>query len=133
MQIDLTVLPKGERYEKTYGQWLEVFEQIAHAAPEIIIDVSRPPASWVPLLMWLGATVYSPRVHFLDSDPLAMRCLDIDESNIVTSVFSRTQVEVLSSWRPETVDALYKCDMQWQTPRTYKCEHSTGFDITTKG
>lgn len=136
--IDLSALPfdpKGLTYEKTYGLWLDTFRHIAYIPPGNTIEVVAPPASWVPLLMWLGADVTHPRVHFKDCDPLALRCLDIasNGTGLVTSKFTRTQVEVLSSWRPETTDALYKCDMQWHTYRTARSEDAREFVVTTNG
>lgn len=109
MEIDLSTLPEGERYEDRYGAWIRIFEQVAHQPPHVSVRIIGAPWSWVPLLDALGAGIVGARDHF-------EHCASVRAawSNGPTD---RTALEVLCGFRPETADALWKCDAQWKSDR----------------
>lgn len=124
MLLDLTgIAPhSGRRYQDTYGGWLDIFKTCATLPEEETLRVRGAPWSWVPLLWHLGAVHASPpREVFEQSCPLVKAVLSALPVSALPGdeIFSitRTQLEVLCAFRPETVDALWKCDMQWKTGR----------------
>lgn len=113
----------GLRYEDTYGKYLDIFRSVAEADPLVQVDVQGPPWSWVPLLMYLGAGVHQPQMVF-ELCPLV--------AHLPPVRWDRTAVEVLCGVRPECVDALWKCDMEWKTERV-RDEGRKEFVVTTNG
>lgn len=128
MDVDLTVMPQGQRYEDRYRGYLDVFERIAKTPVNERVHVTRPPWSWVPLLRHLDCDMMDPQMFF-EHCP-AVRGALIGQS---AKDFDRTLVEVLCSFRPETADALWKCDVQWATPRARRYAPVDEFIVTTNG
>ncbi|QJT70917.1 hypothetical protein GR7B_00119 [Vibrio phage vB_VcorM_GR7B] len=112
--IDLSQMPSGGRYEDRYGSYLDIFKVVAESSEPW--TVTRPPASWVPLLNYLGADCSTPQVHF-EHDEQVSRLLNVDKSTQFCRYpfLDRTSIEVVCGFRPELVDALWKSDMQWET------------------
>lgn len=129
-RIDLDPLPQGQRYEDRYQGFMEVFKQIAHTPIDTLIEVHSPPWSWVPLLHHLNCIVFHPRDAF-------DHCALVHGAWLwlVVGACDRTAIEVLCCFRPETVDALWKCDVQWEIPpgrvRSYPAEKE--FIVTNNG
>lgn len=107
MIIDLSVMPEGKTYENTYSGYMKVFEEIAHIRGDEPVVVKDAPYSWLPLLYHLNCIILSAKQQF--EHCWMVKKLDFRSLN-------RTEVEVLCGIRPETVDALWKCDMQWDIP-----------------
>jgi hypothetical protein len=110
--INLTSLPSGKTYEDRYGAWLDLFHSIALTPPEDTIEVLNPPASWVALLLYMNCTVTFPLNHFAeDQIPLSavqeLICL-ADSGSL-----RRSDIESMCTFRPETIDGLYKFDNEW--------------------
>lgn len=127
IEIDLAVLPGGERYEDRYGGYMKVFEDIAKTPPDEMVRVSNPPWCWVPLLDHLSCLVRNPRVHW-------PHCRIVGDGTVANkSIVDRTALEILCSFRPETADALWKCDMQWRPERARAYPTLNEFIITTNG
>lgn len=126
MELNLSVLPEGRRYEDRYGKYIDIFKQVLDKieAGEHV-TVYDAPASWVPLLRYIGAWVDSWRIHF-DADELVTQLLSQSVG------FTRTEVEVLCGFRPECVDALWKVDAQWKSSHI-KSEERTEFIVTCNG
>lgn len=126
--IDLSVLPSGKRYEDAYGAYLDIFSGIAYTPGHVGVKVRGAPYCWVPLLWHLRCEVDNPRVVF-------EHCTRVKAACGMVGGFDRTEIEVLSSFRPETADALWKIDMQWGCApgrvRTYEPERN--FIVTTNG
>lgn len=114
-------LPKGETYEDQYGRWLKIFEEIAQIPRTTKVVIVRPPWCWVPLLLYLGCYVKDP-LPVWDNCNFVMRCADL--------TMTRTALEVLCAFRPETVDALYKVDMEWKVHRLREFSPEKDFLIT---
>jgi len=108
MIINLSELPNDHTYEDRYQNYMKIFKRIAHHDGAVV--AANPPACWLPLLWHLNAAFYSPRVVF-DHCPIVLRAWDGNDHPQ-----DRTSVEVLCGFRPETTDALYKCDMEWKLP-----------------
>lgn len=117
---------QGKRYEDTYGAYLKFFEFIADQPQRTNITVIGAPGSWVALLRWMDCTVVNT-VNYFDHDPEAMAAVDL-----LAGKFNRTLVEALCGLRPETVDALWKLDMQWKTERN-RNEGLRDFIVTNNG
>lgn len=104
MDMDLMQLPKGERYEDRYGGYMKLLADIA-LCTDRVVNIDNAPASWWPILWHLNCNVKSVREEF-------------EHCHLVAPLFpldlTRTAVEVLSAFRPECSDALWKCDMQWK-------------------
>lgn len=109
--LDLTEMPTGQQYEDRYRGYLEIFERIAKTPAHCKITVSHAPASWLPLLMHLNCMIVEPRCNYFAHDPLVYDAVWDGGRRL-----DRTEVEVLCALRPETVDALWKCDAQWNPP-----------------
>lgn len=127
-EIDCTEwLNKGTRYEDRYGGYLAFFQMIAEqiSGP---ITVHYAPWSWYPLLWHLNCNFGKMKLHF-DHD---VRVAYAIGANLE---LDRTEVEVLCSFRPETADALWKCDMQWllRVDRRRQYEKKDQFIVTTNG
>ena len=113
LRIDLLEMPTGERYEDRYGKYLEIFHRIATS--EECVRVYNPPWSWMPLLDYLGANCDDPIVVFPHC-PIVKEAMLKYWTMSSKEIDKRTAVEVLCGFRPETVDALWKVDMQWKLP-----------------
>lgn len=126
MQIDLRTLPAASRYEDRYQQYMDLFNRVAHTPGEVPITVNEPPWSWVPLLEHLRCVCVEPRVAF-------EHCAIVANAHNTPS--DRTYVEVMCGFRPETVDALWKCDMQWDVPKGRVRQYlpKNEFIVTTNG
>ena len=126
--VDLAVLPQGHTYEDQYRGFLRVFEQIASVPGGVQIVARNAPWSWVPLLEHLNCIIAEPRVVF-------EHCLYVKGALLTPLDRDRTFVEVMTNFRPETADALWKIDMQWSPPpgrvRTYPPFGQ--FIVTTNG
>jgi hypothetical protein len=125
MKIDLTAMPSGERYEDRYGAYMAIFKQITECNDELVY-VKNPPASWIPLLKYLNCTVYGVQFYFEHDDMVSL---------VRGYPHDRTAVEVLCGFRPETVDALWKVDTQWEVApnRRKKSEGKKEFIVTNNG
>lgn len=126
--INLTKMPVGNRYEDTYGMYLDVFERVAVTPLTVIPNVKNPPMSWIPLLQYLGAKVQGGQ-KFFDVD------FEMGDQGWY-QMKGRTAVEAMCGMRPELVDALWKCDMQWSSERLDECKgalHYQEFSVTCNG
>lgn len=124
---------RGERYEDTYGEYLKLFEFIAKTPYTVRISVHHAPWSWAPLLIHMGCKVLDPVIHFQHCGSLK-RLLEVHWEGVVAvnHRLDRTEVEVLCGYRPETADALWKCDMQWGPPRM-EYPYQQQFIVTNNG
>ena len=127
VELDLTQLPTGKTYEDCYRGYLRVFEQIAHIPSEVSVIVHNTPWSWVPLLHHLNCEIRSARVVFDHCELVKGTVIDTPLE------FDRTAVEVLCGFRPECVDALWKCDMQWDIKRERIYPITPEFIVTNNG
>jgi Domain of unknown function (DUF5591) len=125
MKIDLTELPDASRYEDRYQQYMDIFKTIAHTPPEDIVTIEGAPWCWVPLLHHLNCQCWGSRVVF-------EHCRAVEAASWW---WDRTALEVLCGFRPECVDALWKCDMQWKIPagRVRKYKPKKEFIVTNNG
>ena len=103
MKIDMTVMPSGKRYEDTYGLYLDILKEVAESERVVVVN---PPFCWIPLLHYFDAEVIGGQ-EFFEQDKWFDFCGIMDFKN-------RHLIEVLSTVRPELVDALWKSDMQWK-------------------
>lgn len=106
--IDLTRMPTGKRYEDTYGKYLDIFHEVATSPYKIL--VRKPPKSWIPLLLYLGAKVEGSQHYFKHDSFIIFPTHDMEN---LREGMDRTYVEVMCGFRPETADALWKSDMEW--------------------
>ena len=113
-------LAGGKTYEETYRGWVEMFGLLASSTEPMVVE--GPPWTWVPLIVALGHVVETPIEHFRSC--AAVRTLW--QEGLVTT---RQDLEVVCGWRPETVDALWKCDNQWGVPLDVPLEQA--FAVTT--
>lgn len=113
------------RYEDEYGQYLGFFQKIAQTPPDTPIVVTRVPFSWVPLLRYLRCQIGQGIVWFPHDRLMERVAFEVDPSD-------RTAIETLCGFRPELVDALWKCDMQWMTLRPVY-NKSGPFVVTNNG
>lgn len=130
MEINLRDMPQGKTYEDQYRGFLDVFERIAKTPKHERVHVICPPWSWVPLLRHLDCDIDTPQMFFPHDPAVCGALLNHDESG---RRMDRTLVEVLCAFRPETTDALWKCDVQWVTHRAARYEPVNEFIITTNG
>lgn len=124
--IDLTEMPKGKRYEDVYGRYLEVFEEVAQNSK---IKVVNPPNCWIPLLFYLGADIsgvqfYFEEDHWFFNNPFFKK--EFCQKN-------RLFIEVISTCRPELVDALWKSDIQWNVLLGGQAVIEQEFSVTNNG
>jgi hypothetical protein len=128
MNIDLSVLPSGKRYEDRYGAYMAIFQQVAECN-DPVVTVTNPPASWIPLLRYLNVEVIGFSIPF-QHDGLARDAIRSREKFL-----DRTAVEVLCGFRPETTDALWKVDMQWTVAQNRQghLENKKEFIVTNNG
>jgi hypothetical protein len=122
--VDLTTLPAAQRYEDRYQQYMDIFKEVAHTPSEIVVKVINSPKSWVPIFYHLNCEIDSTQ-NFFDHCSLV--------PDIPWFFFDRTSVEVLCGFRPECVDALWKCDMQWPLGRVRKYPTTKEFVVTNNG
>lgn len=127
LEINMTEM-QGKRYEDTYGEYMKLFELVAQCPKNVQITIRRAPWSWVPLLLYMDCRV-EDAVQFFDNCPAAKGAL---VSRYPDHLFSRTFLEVVCGFRPETVDALWKLDMQWPTERRPN-ENLKQFIVTNNG
>jgi predicted RNA-binding protein len=125
MRIDLRELPSGQTYEDRYQGYMSIFKQIALTFPEEQINVFEPPYSWVPLLNHMACNVHGARVYFEHCHIVKAACQ--------SGGIDRTALEVLCGFRPETADALWKCDMEWPHLRMHKYRPQREFIVTNNG
>jgi hypothetical protein len=109
-QIEMRSYNERARYEDEYGMYLDVFKDIAGLPPDIPVVVSGAPFTWVPFLRYLRCQCVDPQIWFPQCYTLRNLAFEFDPSD-------RTMVEALTCLRPELVDALWKCDMQWLSQR----------------
>ncbi|QJT71092.1 hypothetical protein GR11A_00054 [Vibrio phage vB_VcorM_GR11A] len=133
--IDLQNVPTGERYEDRYGKYLDIFKAVAETADGV--NVFSAPASWIPLLTYLGATCSGVQLYF-EHDKVVNGMLEEGMDGVITpSSLDRTTIEVMAGFRPELVDALWKSDMQWATKlpqKTLNAQHERKeFIVTNNG
>lgn len=124
-------LKGGERYEDRYGGWIKFFEQIATTSKYELVVCDDVPASWLPLLWYLHVDAFKPIRHF-ECDRFfdgVVPWEDYDEQ------LSRHELEVLCSFRPEVVDALWKVDAQWNCAdgRVRELQRENQFLVTCNG
>jgi predicted RNA-binding protein len=126
MRLNLGTLPSGDSYEDQYQGYMRVFYDIAHCTDDFV-QVVHPPWSWVPLLHRLRCHWIEPHVTFAHCE-LVRRAMAAGNPD-------RTAVEVLCGFRPETTDALWKSDMQWELPPQRQPLHipQNEFIVTTNG
>lgn len=117
LEIDLTDLPVGSNYETTYGEYLKIFKAIQYKSTKVI----NAPRSWVPLLVYLGADVYSHKFHFVEDEFLPKNIFDMIYKAQTNDKF-REYVEHVCALRPELVDALWKIDNQWYKDTIHKMQ-----------
>lgn len=130
--LDFSTLPQGRTYEDQYQGYLRLFEDIARTPPDIAIQVKGPPWSWVPLLHYLRCLPIAPRTFFRHDE--AARGAVVVARAASPNCMDRTFVEVMCGFRPECVDALWKCDMQWKTERAKGYENDgVEFVVTNNG
>lgn len=124
--VDLQKMPEGKTYEDRYSGYLNVFKEIAHNNADKVV-VLYPPVSWIPLLDYLCCDIVGDQTFFEHDSRL--------RSLWPRKNFDRTMVEVLCGFRPETTDALWKVDMQWDVApnREKGSEHKNEFIVTTNG
>ena len=116
--IDLKYLPKGSNYEHTYSGWLEIFKRVAES--ENSLTVKHCPVSWFPLMYYLGATIESTSTTFNEDRWIL---------NVIPS--NRQHLECLVTFRPETVDALWKSDNEWNCQNLRMFPNEKTFYVTT--
>jgi hypothetical protein len=123
----------GGRYEDRYGAYLKVFERIAQTSGRIL--VTHAPWSWYPLLYHLQCSVARDMRYWFDHCRIVEGACQATLNSNQLPKLDRTAVEVLCSFRPETVDALWKCDMQWDPhiDRVRQYEQKQEFIVTTNG
>lgn len=128
LEIDLTAMPEGKRYEDRYGAYMAIFKKIAEAPWDKKIVVVNAPWSWWPLLEYLNCRLAGGQIYF-EHDHLVKKVI------LGGRWFDRTALEVLCGFRPECVDALWKIDMQWLVPpgRVHRSENKKDFIVTTNG
>jgi len=124
--IDLMHLPDAITYEDKYRGYLKVFEEIAYLSPDIEVIVENAPWCWYPLLYHLNCKIIHSKIEF-------RHCPIVRELCMFDPELDRTSVEVLCEFRPETVDALWKVDIQWNSQRRRKYPTKKEFIITSNG
>jgi len=131
LDVDLAQLPQGQTYEDRYRGYLRVFERIASQPGFVRVIVHNAPWSWVPLLNHLMCDVRSATTVFEHCAIVRDACL----SALGPFDYDRTMIEVLCGFRPETVDALWKCDRQWDLPdgRARRYDQVDEFIVTSNG
>ena len=98
------------RYEDQYGHWLAFFQHLAES--DVPLTLSNVPGSWSVLSKYLGHQVLSTYEKW----PTCSVVLAMNPSYAASYAGDlRLLVEATTVFRPELVDALWKCDMQWRT------------------
>lgn len=135
MLVDLTAMPIGQTYEDRYQGYLDVFKRIATAPGHVSVLVKRPPYSWVPLLVYLNCSIEDPQMYFAHCSMVRGALTPVtSRGEFVGHYLDRTAVEVLTNFRPECADALWKIDMQWDVaPGRVRRELEREFIVTTNG
>ena len=111
-------MPSGERYEDTYGMYLKLFEVVSRIRIGIAVSVYYPPASWVALLHYLRCLIVGS-VEYFKEDGLPNITYNGINCRIseVLSFMTRSDIDAMCGFRPETADALWKVDNQWFSGR----------------
>jgi hypothetical protein len=109
INVEVEYLHKEGRYEDQYGHYLSFFQLLAEERKSEF--VANCPASWKPFVEYMGHTV-SSTVHHFDSCP----AVEAMWPHYHDFPDQRQFIEVVSTFRPELVDALWKFDMQWNVP-----------------
>lgn len=128
LHLDLSTLPKRPTYGETYGAWLSIFQDLASLPSNVHVIIREAPGSWAPLLTYLRAEVKSTRDHF-DHCPMVRAAM-------ASRPLDRTALDVLVGFRPETTEALFKCDTGvWHVApgRATPSEGAKEFIMTTQG
>ncbi len=122
----------GLRYEDRYGGYLEIFHDILKAVNESDdpVLVVGAPWSWVPLIRYMGAEIERPVAYFGVADQIAFCVLRQASS---PHLLTRSVIETLCTLRPETIDALWKVDRQWNLKAKGAPPPLTEFIITGNG
>jgi len=128
---------KGERYEDVYGGYMEFFERMAKMGGADVV-IENAPCSWLPILGYLRIPVLRP-VDVFDYCPNVFAAFEA-KSNVLRTADEdgadfRTFIEVMSGFRPECVDALWKIDRQWELhpDRVYQGGFKRDFIVTCNG
>jgi len=109
INVEQEYLKVEGRYEDQYGHYLKFFQRLAEA--NFKEHLAFCPASWKPFAEYMGHMVTSVIHHF-------------DSCKVIEAMYphyhefpdQRHFIEVVSTFRPELVDALWKFDMQWEVP-----------------
>jgi hypothetical protein len=110
MTIDVTeYLKKEGRYEDQYGHYLQFFQRLAETTT--FEHVAHCPSTWRPFVEYMGHQVTSTIHHFPSCEAVAAMYKHYE-----AFLDKRQFIEVVSTFRPELVDALWKFDMQWDVP-----------------
>ncbi len=115
------------RYEDRYGHYLKFFQLLAETWTPM--DLADVPATWYPFCHYLGHTVNNTYDQF-PSCPIVREMM----THYDDFPDKRHFVEVVSTFRPELVDALWKYDMQWDSNNARAVlEHGADILITNNG
>lgn len=123
------------RYEDRYGGFMGLFKSVAYASLDFDVTVENAPPTWRPLLHALGAQFSGAATIAFHED----RVIAESVASFVGAPLrarDRTALEAFCAMRPETVDALWKCDCQWRAPRTERGVFATSlrdFSVTCNG
>lgn len=111
MRIDFNEINHGSTYREVYDNYVEVFRKVAETPDAVVVD--NPPSCWVPLLMYLGASVTAPQQYF-DIDSLIV-CPVGDYALARDLGRNREYVESICTFRAELMDCLKRSDTRWRT------------------
>lgn len=126
--VDLIELPLGGTYEDTYGSWLDIFKTVhSWRSKGKKVTVVDCPGSWVILFRYMGCSITGIRFGQFVNDSIGSYAVSLSTEQV-----NRTLVEVLSCFRPEVVDALWKIDNEWGGI-DYQDEDDSNFIITCNG
>ena len=105
---------------------MEIFSLIASSPVATKnVTIHSAPYSWIPFLKYLSCSCVGGQ-HYFEHDTVVLQMIGhIDATD-------RTLIETLAGFRPELVDALWKCDMQWKTDRPLY-PGRRDFIVTTNG
>lgn len=122
----------GKTYEDRYSGWLDFFRRVA--TDPLRARCRDVPLSWVPLLLYLGASVESALIYF-PQDRLMPSLGEIAQRMGEAGVIglAREYVEMCCALRPELVDAMWKSDCEWDTLHRQHTMNTDEFVITNNG
>jgi len=101
-------------YGNTYGNYMQLFEDISKLPKGSKVVVCNVPASWAPVLFYLRADIQGPLTSKFASCPLVKGAI---EGRGKITYLTRADIEVLSTVRPECSDALWRIDNVWVPER----------------